>query len=432
MDNHHVTLFTIPILTCFCLTVSPFSLLWLTSHFLTPKPGKWRFALRCMAFLIAIYAVIFIADPINILYTFPFFALGIFKLYTENWQAKLAMIFVLYPFIMSVNALIDNIPLLFYLSYLWRLIFWAVFWLIARRLLTKTRYSLSPHLWQLVAALACLPMCAVFSIIMFSEDRVNYSTADYTLTVQQGYIVIGFFILPFVLFCSLVLLYSITVLHRHEQIEQENQLYQMRALYWKNIEQDQLQIRRLRHDMANHLTALSGFLDTGDTEQAKEYLHGLQNTASVQAKQYCRHPAANAVLSAKAAAAEATGLMLEISADLPEKLPLSNLDIAALIGNAADNALEAAQSAADKHITLQVKVYKGVFMLRVQNAYGAPRKQADGAFLTTKPDTRAHGFGLKTMGQIVARYGGEIDARAENGRFDFVAVIPLGGAAQAF
>ncbi len=393
MDNHHVTLFAIPILTCFCLTVSPFSLLWLTSHFLTPKPGKWRFALRCMAFLIAIYAVIFIADPINILYTFPFFALGIFKLYTENWQAKLAMIFVLYPFIMSVNALIDNIPLLFYLSYLWRLIFWAVFWLIARRLLTKTRYSLSPHLWQLVAALACLPMCAVFSIIMFSEDRVNYSTADYTLTVQQGYIVIGFFILPFVLFCSLVLLYSITVLHRHEQIEQENQLYQMRALYWKNIEQDQLQIRRLRHDMANHLTALSGFLDTGDTEQAKEYLHGLQNTASVQAKQYCRHPAANAVLSAKAAAAEATGLMLEISADLPEKLPLSNLDIAALIGNAADNALEAAQSAADKHITLQVKVYKGVFMLRVQNAYGAPRKQADGAFLTTKPDTRAHGFG---------------------------------------
>lgn len=430
MDNHHHSLFAVPILTLFCFTVAPMIVLWLTYHFLTPKSGKLRFFLRYIAAIMTIYVVIYIADPINILYTLPLFSFSIFKLYTESWQAKLAMLFVLYPFIMSVNAIIDNVPVLFCFAHFWRLVFWIVFFLIARRLLTKTRYTLSPHLWQLIAALACLPMCAVFSIIMFSENRTQYSISDYTFTVHQGYMIIGYFILPFVLFCSLVLLYAITVLHQHEQIEQENQLYQMRALYWKNIEQDQLQIRRLRHDMTNHLIALSGFLDTGSTEQAKEYLHQLQNTVSVQTKQYCIHPAANAVLSAKAAAAEAAGLMLEISADLPENLPLSNLDIAALIGNAADNAMEAAQRAADKHITLRVKITQGLFMLRIQNAYGAPRKQKDGIFITTKPDARAHGFGLKAMEQIAARYGGEIDARAENGRFDFVAAIPLGGTAQ--
>ena len=226
-------------------------------------------------------------------------------------------------------------------------------------------------------------------------------------------------------FSALVLLYAITILYQHEKNESENQLYQIRALYWNNIEREQTQLRRLRHDMANHFTALSGLLDASENQKALEYLRGLQAAARPQAARYCAHPTVNAVLAAKAAAAEEAGLLLQCTAHLPGTLPLSDLDLAALFGNALDNAIEAAQEAEEKTITLRTRADKGMLMIRVQNAYHGSRQKQGGRFDTTKSDPRAHGFGLKTMETIAQRYCGSLEAKAENGVFDLVIVIPV-------
>ncbi len=400
-----------------CGVSTPLFAMWLTAKFLTPKKGrKLWLVLRYAMFLLALNMVIYIADPVNILYTLPFFVLGMFFLYTDDRIPKLAITLVLYPLIMSLNAMIDNSRILFYYFFQpLRFAVWLGILLAARHLLREERYTLSPRLWKLIFALALLPMSATISIVALS--RYGY----YDIAEKA----IGYTVLPFAFFSALVLLYAITILYQHEKNESENQLYQIRALYWNNIEREQTQLRRLRHDMANHFTALSGLLDAGENQKALEYLRGLQAAARPQAARYCAHPTVNAVLAAKAAAAEEAGLLLQCTAHLPGTLPLSDLDLAALFGNALDNAIEAAQEAEEKTITLRTRADKGMLMIRVQNAYHGSRQKQGGRFDTTKSDPRAHGFGLKTMETIAQRYCGSLEAKAENGVFDLVIVIPV-------
>ena len=65
-------------------------------------------------------------------------------------------------------------------------------------------------------------------------------------------------------------------------------------------------------------------------------------------------------------------------------------------------------------------------MLRVVNAYAGKREEnGEGLFGTTKADKRAHGFGLRGMREIAARYGGTIETTAKDGIFELVACLPL-------
>ena len=107
---------------------------------------------------------------------------------------------------------------------------------------------------------------------------------------------------------------------------------------------------------------------------------------------------------------------------LPKDLPLAEVDLCALLGNAADNAMEAAEEAEDKTVTLRCRAEKGLFMLRVENAYAG---ELAPDLATTKADRTSHGFGLAGMREIAERLGGSLETRAGGGRFQLVVCLPL-------
>ena len=50
----------------------------------------------------------------------------------------------------------------------------------------------------------------------------------------------------------------------------------------------------------------------------------------------------------------------------------------------------------------------------------APKTNAEGDFITTKEDTDAHGFGLKSIENTAKKYKGERIAKCEDGVFTLV------------
>ncbi|WP_300587403.1 ATP-binding protein [uncultured Oscillibacter sp.] len=138
----------------------------------------------------------------------------------------------------------------------------------------------------------------------------------------------------------------------------------------------------------------------------------------------CENEVANIVLASKAEAMDQAGLVGDFAVSLPQTLSVADTDLCALLGNALDNAMEAALQAEDKRITVRCRVDKGLFMLRVENAV-AGEVRPD--LVTTKADKSAHGFGLPGMREIAQRCGGSLETRAEGGRFELVACIPLSG-----
>lgn len=364
--------------------------------------------------------VIWVGDN-NLLFTLPVF-LGFFFLCTQGERIRrLTVGLISFCLIMSVCAMLDTY--LFSLnSYdiitrLARPVVFGLLLLLFRRRLPDGPAVLPPRLWKLVLGLAAMPLCALVAVVLLTNEKYT-SPAVHTLAMNQGLVV-----LPFVLVTSLVLLRAIRVLADHQQLARTAQLAEMRELYYQGLRREQDQVRTLRHDLRNHLTALQGLLARGQTAQAAGYLEQIAGSPWAQGnQQFCENETANVVLSSKAEAARRLGLQAEFQAALPRDLPIADPDLCALLGNAIDNAMEAAQKAANKKVRLRCRTDKGLFMLQVENALTGDERPD---LSTTKKDKAAHGFGLAGMREIAARYGGSLEAGPREGRFELVVCLPL-------
>ena len=407
---------------------SGFFLYRLLAAFLPLRPGRgWRAAL---VILLGISAkmIIRLGDP-NLLYTLVVFLPLLLAASQGDRVGRLAVAISFFCLIMPVNAALDTYyaPIMsyhglgsvyVYTSEFIRPAVWGLLYLAVRKRLPQSPPRLSPRLWRLVLLLAAMPFSSLLAVVLLTvEGRVS-SSAIHSLTMNLGVVV-----LPFVFLSALALLYAILVLEDHTRLEQADKLASLRESYYQALRREERQVRTLRHDLRNHLTALRGLVELGENAKALQYIDHLADSPALQGRRrLCENDAANAVLSAKAESMGQTGLEPDFSASLPKELPLADTDLCALLGNALDNAAEAAEQAEDKAVILRCRAEKGMFMLRVENAYAGERSPV---LSTTKADKASHGFGLAGMREIADRLGGSLEVRAAAGRFQLVVCLPL-------
>ena len=345
---------------------------------------------------------------------------------------RLTLTVIFFCLIMSVNAVLDTYygpimarfdldDLYYYSNKFIRLAVWALLYLAPRKHLPKRPPQLSPRFWRLVLLLAAMPFSSLLAVVLLPLLQSDYI---YSNALLHGLIMnLGVAVLPFIFLTSLALLYAILVLENHQRLEEADKLASLRESYYQGLQREARQVRTLRHDLRNHLTALRGLVDMGEDGKALQYIDQLADSSALRGgKRLCENDAANAVLSAKAEAMGRTGLTADFSVSLPKALPLAEVDLCALLGNAADNAMEAAEEAEDKTVTLRCRAEKGLFMLRVENAYAG---ELAPDLATTKADRTSHGFGLAGMREIAERLGGSLETWAGGGRFQLVVCLPL-------
>lgn len=365
--------------------------------------------------------VIWVGDP-NLLYTLPVYLFLFFLCTQGDWTGRLAVCIIFFCLEMSVCALLDTYVRVLdsYRLYdlLVRLLRTAIFgllWLLLRRRLPAERVRLSRRLWQVVLGLAAMPLCALIAVVLLTFQKYE-SAAVNALAMNQGLIV-----LPFVLLTSIVLLFAVLILADHEKLEQLNRLAALREVYYQGLQQQEKQVRQIRHDLRNHLTVVRGLLEGQDTQGAMNYLEQMAGSPALQgSRRFCQNETANVVLSAKAEAMEQAGIPFDFAASLPKDLALADTDLAALLGNALDNAIEGVQTASAKRVLLRCRVDKGLFMLRTENPVGG---EVCPDLSTTKADKTSHGFGIPGMREIAQRYHGTLEAGMEQGRFILVACL---------
>lgn len=401
----------------------------LLSAFLPVKPRRgWRIAL-VLALGVFSYAIIWLGD-INLLFALLFFVPALLLASQGDLAGRLAVTVIFFCLMMPVNAALDTyyapvmahfeLDMVFFITDKFiRPLIWGLLYLAARKRLPEKPPQLSPRFWKLILLLAAMPFSALLAVVLLPIFQLKYSYSDYTL---HGLIMsLGVAVLPFVFLTSLALLYAIRVLEDHERLEQADKLASLRESYYQGLQREERQVRTLRHDLRNHLTALRGLVETGKTDKALQYMDQLAESPALRGgRRLCDNDAANAVLSTKAEAMRRAGLEADVAVSLPKVLPIADADLCALLGNALDNAMEAAELCLDKTVIVRCRAEKGLLMLRVENAVeGVPDLS------TTKADKASHGFGLPGMREIAERRGGSLETRVRNGRFELVACLPL-------
>ena len=407
------------------LVLNSFLLYQIASRFLTPRPRLgWKILLG-VTLGGSSAMIIWVGDP-NLFYTFPVFFLLVLLCTQGDWVGRLAVTIIFFCIIMPVCAFLDTYmevlsPVtLFYYDALTRLSRPAVFsllYLFLRRRLPQKPIALPRRLWNLVLWLSFMPLLALVSSVLLAYPEWVSQTA-YAMAMRQGLV-----LLPFSCITAVVLLLVILALAGHEQLEKQVHLAGLQEVYYQGLQREQTQVRTLRHDLRNHITAVQGLLAQGETDKAIRYLDQLTASPSLSGgKRFCDNAAANVVFSAKAQEMDQRGLSGTFQISLPQDLPIKDADLCALLGNALDNAMEAAEKSEEKTITVRCRVEMGLFMLRVENPL-AGDERAD--LSTTKKDKAAHGFGLPGMREIARRYGGSLETRAADGQFELVVCLPL-------
>ena len=407
------------------LFISGFIIYKVCSAFLVLRPRR-----ACRTALYLIFSgstgmIIWVGDN-NLLLTLPVFFAAVMLCTRGSWLGRLALASILFCLVMSVCAMIDTYlgsvhslrGLYYHVTRLLRPAAFGLIYLAFRHRLPESPPQLSPRLWSLTAMLAAMPLCALTAVVVIPYGSKYDSTAALQLTLS-----LGLAMLPFVFLTSLALLVAVLVLAEHERLTLASRLAEQRESYYQALQRQEKHVRTLRHDLRNHITAVRGLLENGETGKAIGYLEQIAGSpAMAGGARECENETANAVLSAKRGEIERLGLTADFAVSLPEPLPVADTDLCALLGNALDNAMEAASRAQDKKINLRCRVDKGLFMLRVENAVDW---ELQDDLQTTKPERGEHGFGLACMREIAERGGGSLETRTAGGRFELIACIPV-------
>lgn len=393
-----------------------------------PLKSAWYWkAFLIFTLVWSVSVIIWVGDE-NLLYAFPAFLLSTMFCTKGDRIGRLTVSIIFFCIIMSANAMIDTflgnrVRTLFHEYYdvftrLSRLFVWGILWLLLRRRLPQSLPQLPHRIWTVAFGLSLMPLCSLLSIVLLSMS--HYYT---NLEVRNLSLSLSIAVLPFVFITSLVLLFAIVILSDHEALEQSNRMSNMRRVYYDGLQREQRQVRTLRHDLRNHLTVVMGLLEQQESNKAIEYLQQLSNSSALRSNRYiCENEAANVVLNAKLADMEQAGLDCDCSVSLPKTISISDIDLCALLGNALDNAMEAALKTNDHRIILRCRAEKGMFMLRIENAMP---NDVPPDLSTTKPDKNLHGFGIAGMREIAYRYSGTLETLAEFGRFELIVALPL-------
>lgn len=387
--------------------------------------------------------VIFFGDFFNILPLFVFFLFTIYFTCEGSFFKKTAIALLFFSTTISFNALRDNCLInpftlteqyekSILISSLSSLLFFLFLFLETQIFAPDKDYELSDSMWKLLILLTMPPFCIVFCLVLLYDISL-WDSLSRVYRFHRDYAAL----LVISIFSFIGLLWTITILSRQQKLEQQRVLMDINYRYYEAMEQQYFEIRRLKHDMANHLQILSAL----PPKEQKRYLNDLsQNPSLTQSLHYCGDTTVNAVLAIKENQLNRYGIQLAYSIDIPKELPFEPTDICALFTNALDNAAEACQKITDKDkiITLESKAQKGLFCLKIINPVkisgceikyhtSGTNSRPQGASMpaTTKPDKRAHGLGLKSMQEIVARYQGEMELKTESGMAELFLYLPM-------
>jgi len=187
--------------------------------------------------------------------------------------------------------------------------------------------------------------------------------------------------------------------------------------YFEDINNRYSEIRMLRHDMNNHLSAMSLLLQEGKLADAQDYLKEV--ASALEESMPIARTGINAldmVLWSKASLAKESGT--DIRLELEEGLAgieISNYELCSVFGNLLDNALEAVKKLPEEERKIKLSVRRQLDMLCIfcENPY-TDVKSENGSFISSKADAKNHGFGIRQIRHIASKYQGTVEINTDN------------------
>lgn len=179
--------------------------------------------------------------------------------------------------------------------------------------------------------------------------------------------------------------------------------------YYKNVEQNSVKARKIRHDLANMVQTACEIMENGtdsDKESAKKMLSQLKaEVADIKIERFCQNTLVNAIASNKAAECRKNEIDFDFDLRVPETLDIEEIDICKAYVNIFDNAINAAKAIDGKrYVKIKSFTDESDGMLYITGENNVAPDYED----KKKSRTGEHGYGLRILRDTAEKYGGRL------------------------
>ncbi|MDC7291539.1 GHKL domain-containing protein [Blautia schinkii] len=260
---------------------------------------------------------------------------------------------------------------------------------------------------------------------------------DKNIIIGNIWSVITILIVPIVMFlgtvCNIVILENYLNVKKIEN-EKKLQISEMSLQYDYYMKQskDMENIRRLSHDIKNHLEALKGNVEP---EQKIEYINGIERKLNKYQSYYkSGNTFIDNLLHTKRLEAIEKKIEFKVFADFAEFKQVRDEDLCTIISNVIDNALRECRLMKEENPTveclvqLKAKKVKGFLSILCENSLRESQVhylRENTTMETSKEDKKNHGFGVKNIKSVVKDYGGEVSFNVLDDMFSVSVIIPI-------
>lgn len=193
-------------------------------------------------------------------------------------------------------------------------------------------------------------------------------------------------------------------------------------------------IRKVRHEMKNHMANIKGLAETGQYGEIEEYVQRMDETMQeLEYKYVTGNAVTDVIINDKWRRAQKAGIRFEADFRYGGEIPVYDLGI--ILNNLLDNAIEACEKleSGKGFIHLALKRRKQFLLLEVENSFDGivPIREESSLPVTTKQSAlpgiiTEHGIGLQNVRDVAERYFGGVKIKVKGDVFHVTVMLQQG------
>ncbi|MBQ6232232.1 MAG: GHKL domain-containing protein [Clostridia bacterium] len=272
-----------------------------------------------------------------------------------------------------------------------------------------------------------LSFTAILSAAKYAMEDLILPIAAYA-ELKAAYRYLQFFLVGIMLVLCIVMQVILWYIYKRTAMQTEKEiiarLVQDRKSQYEFSKENIEMINRKTHDLKHQLQALAMVSDDERKRQIQETSRAIDFYDAVVKT---GNEALDILLTEKSVYCANRQIRLSCMVNTRQLQKIKLVDLYTLLGNALDNAIESTERISDperKVISLSILDQGNMLYIQLENYFEGELQMQDGLPRTRKKDAENHGYGLKSIVNIVHSYDGKIEVRTEGEIFYLEIMIP--------
>lgn len=219
------------------------------------------------------------------------------------------------------------------------------------------------------------------------------------------------------------------VILKEQALGMVNAALTMKEKHYQTLDDIHEQYDVIMHDMKHKMRAIAALAEEGECGKICSLIDEERaNVAKIEQKIICSNKVLNALLLERKAYADDNGVMLET--EISEPLCLQGIDepdIIAIMGNLLDNAIEAQKRSGKQdgiELCMRMSREERHIIISLENSYEESYNAESIGIKISGLIGDKHGIGLRSVSDIVKKYGGIIESKKGEGRYHVKVLLP--------